>query len=147
MQVAQPLYKLTFGKNTGKKKAAIRWNDRCQWAFDDLKWLCTTMPILAYVDFTWPFKLLTDACWSGLGAILYQTHKDGMDAFIAYASRNLTKTDSHYPTHKLESLALKLAVGEKFQEYLYGSTLDVYTDNNPLTYILTMAKLDAVSHQ
>ena len=39
------------------------------------------------------------------------------------------------------------AVVEKFHEYLYGSTFDVYMDNNPLTYILTMAKLDAVSHQ
>ena len=36
---------------------------------------------------------------------------------------------------------------EKFHEYLYGSTFDVYTDNNPLTYVLMMAKLDAASHQ
>ena len=31
-----------------------------------------------------------------------------------------------------------------FHEYLYGSTFDVYTDNNPLTYILTTAKLDTL---
>ena len=30
---------------------------------------------------------------------------------------------------------------------IYGLTFDVYTDNNPLTYVLTTAKLDAVSHQ
>ena len=35
---------------------------------------------------------------------------------------------------------------EKFHEYLYGLTFDVYTDNNPLTYVLTTAKLDAASH-
>ena len=35
---------------------------------------------------------------------------------------------------------------KKFHEYLYGSTFDVHTDNNPLTYVLTMAKLDAASH-
>ena len=34
---------------------------------------------------------------------------------------------------------------EKFHEYLYGSTFDVYTDNNPLTYVLTTAKVDTVS--
>ena len=28
---------------------------------------------------------------------------------------------------------------------MYGSTFDVYTDNNPLTYILTTAKLDAAT--
>ena len=46
--------------------------------------------------------------------------------------------------HKLEFLALKLAVVEKFQEYLYGLTIDIYTDNIPLMYMLMMAKLDAV---
>ena len=65
---------------------------------------------------------------------------------IAYASRSLNKAESHYPAHKLEFLALKWAVVEKFHEYLYGSTFNVYTDNNPLTYVLTTAKLDAASH-
>ena len=59
------------------------WDDRCQWSFDDLKHLCTMAPILAYTDFTRPFKLHTDACGSGLVALLYQTHDDGMDAVIA----------------------------------------------------------------
>ena len=36
-QVAQPLHELTLGENAGKKKAAIRWNDRCQQAFDKLR--------------------------------------------------------------------------------------------------------------
>ena len=35
---------------------------------------------------------------------------------------------------------------EKFHKYLYGSTFDVYTDNNLITYVLTTAKLDAASH-
>ena len=44
----------------------------------------------------------------------------------------------------MEFLALKWAVCEKFHEYLYGSNLfEVYTDNNPLTYVLSSAKLDA----
>ena len=30
---------------------------------------------------------------------------------------------------------------------LYGSEFEVYTDNNPLTYILTMAKLDATGQR
>ena len=44
----------------------------------------------------------------------------------------------------MEFLALKWAVCEKFHEYLYGSkSFEVFTDNNPLTYVLTSAKLDA----
>ena len=39
---------------------------------------------------------------------------------------------------------MQWAICEKFHEYLYGSTpFEVYTDNNPLTYVLTTAKLDA----
>ena len=146
IHVAWPLHELTLGENACKKKAAIQWNSKYQQAFDDLKRLCTTTPILAYADFTQPFKLHTDACGSGLGAVLYQTHVDGTDAIIAYASRSLSKAESHYTAHKLEFLTLKWAVVKKFHEYLYGLTFDVYTDNNPLTYMLTTAKLDATSH-
>ena len=59
------------------------------------------------MDFTRPFKLHTDACRSGLKAGLFQTHDDGTDVVIAYASRSLTKAKSHYPAHKLEFLTLK----------------------------------------
>ena len=82
----------------------------------------------------------------GLGVVLYQTREDGMEAVIAYASRSLSKAESHYPAHKLEFLALKWAVVKKFHKYLYGSNCHVHTDNNLLTYVLMSAKLDAASH-
>ena len=67
---------------------------------------------------------------------------------VAYASRALNKAERNYDAHKLEFLALKWAVTDQFHEYLYGSPkFDIYTDNNPLTYILTTAKLDAMGHQ
>ena len=58
-------------------------------------------PILAYADFTKLFRLNTDACGTGLGAVLYQTWEDGTKTIIAYASRSLSKAKSHYPAHKL----------------------------------------------
>ena len=74
---------------------------------------------------------------------MYQK-QEGQLRVIAYASRSVSKTESNYPAHKLEFLALKWAVCEKFHEYLCGAkTFDIYTDNNPLTYVLTSAKLDA----
>ena len=69
-----------------------------------------------------------------------------MDAVMANASRSLTMAESHYSTHKLEFLAFKWAVVKKFHEFLYGLNFDIYTDNNPLTYVLTTAKLEAVSN-
>ena len=40
-----------------------------------------------------------------------------------------------------------MAITEKFNDYLYGQILEVLTDNNPLTYVLTPAKLDATGHR
>ena len=71
----------------------------CQTAFDQLKELCTTSPILAYTDFTKSFKLHTDASVLGLGAVLYQIHK-GLENMISYASRSLTQSETKYPVHK-----------------------------------------------
>uniref|UniRef100_A0A9J8CSN7 Gypsy retrotransposon integrase-like protein 1 n=1 Tax=Cyprinus carpio carpio TaxID=630221 RepID=A0A9J8CSN7_CYPCA len=66
---------------------------------------------------------------------------------IAFASRGLTRSEARYPAHKLEFLALKWAVTSKFSDYLYGAEFVVVTDSNPLTYILTSAKLDATSYR
>ena len=101
---------------------------------------------MAYADFTKPFKLHTDASVLGLGAVLYQIHK-GLEKVISYASRSLTQSETKYPVHKLEFLGLKWAIMEQFHEYLYGNMFDVYTDKNPLTYVLTTAKLDVMGHR
>ena len=55
-----------------------------------------------------------------------------------------SKSEINYPAYRLEFLALKWAITDQFHEYLYGRNFDVYTDNNPLTYILTLTKLDVV---
>ena len=116
-------------------------------AFKHLKQLCSQTPILAYANYQKPFKLHTDASENGLGAILYQKQDDDTEHVIAYASRTLSKFKRNYDTHKLEFLALKWLIMERFLEYLYGGYFDVYTDNNPLTYILTTAKLDATGQR
>ena len=84
----------------------------------------------------------TDASEKGLGAVLYQKQEDGTDHVIAYTSHALSKSEKNYDVHKLEFLASKWSVIERFHEYLYGGHFEAYTDNNPLTYILTTAILD-----
>ena len=66
---------------------------------------------------------------------------------MAYASRSLKASEKNYPAHKLEFLALKWAITEKFHDYLYGAKFEVVTDNNPLTYAFTTAKLDATGQR
>ena len=82
----------------------------------------------------------------GLEAVLCQ-ESQGKNHVIAYASRGLSGAERNYPAHKLEFLALKWAVTEKFSDYLYGHQFTVMTDNNPLTYVLTSAKLDSAGHR
>lgn len=106
--------------------------------------------VMAYPNFEKPFILHVDASQDGLGAILYQEQENGKKSVIGYGSRTLTPAERNYHLHsgKLEFLALKWAVTEKFRDYLYYSpSFSVYSDNNPLTYILTSAKLDATRHR
>ena len=117
-----PLYKLISGENAAKKKNLIKWDLECQEAFDKLKELCTTTPILAYADFGKPFKLHTNASVLGLGVVLYQV-QDWVEKVISYASQSLTKSEAKYPVHKLEFLCLKWAITNQFHESLYGNTL------------------------
>ena len=134
---------MASGEYSTKKKHPIDWDNACEESFLKLKELYISIPFLAYADYSKPFKLHTDASGLGLGAVLYQTHEDGKDRVIAYASRVLSHTEAKYPAHKLEFLALKWAVTDRFHQYLYEGKFEVYTDHNPLTYILTTAKLDA----
>ena len=129
------------GTSNQKKKFKVNWGPEQQEAFETLQRLCTEAPILAYADFKTPFILHTDASSDGLGAVLYQ-YQDNQRRVIAYASRSLSPSE-----RKLEFLALKCAITDKFHEYLYGAEFQVFTDNNPLTYILTTAKLDATGHR
>ena len=82
----------------------------------------------------------------GLGAVLYQESED-KERVISYASRQLNVAESRYPAHKLEFLELKWAVTQKFHDYLYDHKFVVFTDNNPLRYVLGKAKLDAIGHR
>ena len=152
-QIMKPLNSLLVGHPTNKKKgkkqkSATPWSlgPEQQTAFDTIIEKLTTPPILAYADYSKPFVINIDASGDGLGAVLYQ-EQDGLERVIAYASRGLRASESNYPAHKPKFLALKWAVCDKFHDYLYGNKFTVMTDNNPLTYVLTTAKLDATGHR
>ena len=75
------------------------------------------------------------------------SYKFGQEHVVAYASRGLKKSEQNYPAHKLEFLALKWAMTEKFKDLLYGHNFEVVTYNNLLTYVLSSAKLDATGQR
>ncbi len=134
------------GKTTVKTAKPWQWCSDQVSAFEQLKTRLTSTPILGYPDYSQPFELHTDASIVGLGAVLYQS-QEGVLKVISYASRSLNRAEQNYPAHKLEFLALKWSVTDKFHDYLYGHQFTVMTDNNPLTYVLSTARLDATGHR
>ena len=153
-QLAGPLHKLVATlvgvkakKGSGQVLGTV-WTPQCEQSFETLKAKLVSAPVLAYADFSQPFILEIDASHSGLGAVLSQEH-EGSVRPVAYASRGLRPPERNmvnYSSMKLEFLALKWAMTEKFREYLLGHKCMVFTDNNPLSY-LQSAKLGATEHR
>lgn len=149
-KLAAPLHKvvaLCSNPRIGKKSDQQLSNfstEECNQSFEALKVKLTTSPVLAYADFSIPFVLEVDASHGGLCAVLPQV-QEGKLRPIAYASRGLRPTEwnmVNYSSMKLEFLAHKWAMTEKFREYLFGHKCVVYTDNNPLSHLVS-AKLAA----
>ena len=149
---AAPLTDLLKGKlitrGTRKKFDAVEfyWNKPQQDAFEDLKEALLADVCLEYPDYSLPFVLEIDASRGGLGAVLSQKH-DGKLRPIAFASRKTSPSEVNYPSHKLEFLALKWAVTQKFKDYLHQSFCDIYTDNNPVAYMVNKMNIDATSQR
>ena len=116
----------------------FQWTPACQEGFDQLKKALTEAPVLAYPDYSKPFILETDASLKGLGAVLSQKGDDNEIRVVTYASRSLRPSEKSmrdYSSAKIELMALKWSVCDKFKDYLLGSKFTVFTDNNPLCYI------------
>ena len=128
-RVAGPLHALT------KKDVTFVWTPECQSAFEELKQLLTTAPLLVYPRFDRPFMLETDASGSGLGAVLVQRQDDGSVRPVAYASRSLQHHEKNYGITELEGLAVVWSA-KHFRHYLYGHKCQVYTDHEALKALL-----------
>ncbi|OWZ05813.1 LOW QUALITY PROTEIN: Gag-pol fusion protein [Phytophthora megakarya] len=74
-------------------------------AFEQVKRILTTKPLLVYPDFRLPFRLVTDASTIGLGACLMQQYEGGWKS-ISYASKVTSVTEAKYGITELESLAV-----------------------------------------
>ncbi|WVZ74219.1 hypothetical protein U9M48_022431 [Paspalum notatum var. saurae] len=93
-KIAKPMTSLT------KKNAKFVWGPKCEEGFRELKKPLTTAPALAQPDVTKPFDVYCDASGRGLGCVLMQEGR-----VIAYASRQLRKHETNYPTHDPELAA------------------------------------------
>jgi len=124
--------------NLLQKEVEFDFDDRCKEAFDCLKRVVTTTPIIQAPDWTAPFKLMCDASNYALGVVLAQKI-DMLPRVIYYASRTLDAAQANYTTTEKELLAIVFAL-EEFRSYLLGTRVIVYTNHTAMKYLLEKAE-------
>ena len=130
-EVARPLHNLI------RHNVTWMWSDVQEQAFNAIKKLVTSAPILTYYDCHKPLTIQNDASEYGIGSVIFQ---DGRP--IAYASRILTDIESRYAQIEKEMLALTYGL-EKFNQYTFGRHVNVITDHKPLVSIVTKPLMKA----
>ncbi|EOX93994.1 DNA/RNA polymerases superfamily protein [Theobroma cacao] len=115
--IVAPLTRLT------RKGVKFEWDDVCENRFQELKNWLTSAPILTPPVSGKEFVVYSDASKLGLGCVLMQDEK-----VIAYASRQLKKHETNYPTHDLELAAVVFAL-KIWRHYLYGERCRIFSDH------------------
>jgi len=133
--VAEPLTSLL------QKQRKFVWTKykECQNAFEKIKSLLLSAPVLKAPNFKKPFKLQVDASDIAIGAVFLQEGRHGRDHLVCYFSSKFNKHQVNYSTTEKETLALQLSL-QHFYVYLNATVapVDVYTDHNPLVFIERM---------
>jgi hypothetical protein len=112
-----------------KKGALFVWTPSHQQAFEALKSSLVSAPVLALPNFTKPFQLQTDACDTGVGAVLLQ---DGHP--LAFVSKALGPRTKSLSTYEKEFLAILVAV-EQWRSYLQHNEFTIFSDQRSLMHI------------
>lgn len=148
--IAKPLFGLTTGhkaqrwkkkrRSPVRKLTAADWTTECRQALFQLKQALLDQVLLAHPNFDKPFLHSVDASSNGLGVVLSQVQEQGATARpIAFASKPLSYAQSRYPAHSPFHGKELEPICDKFHHWLWGQQFTVWTDNNPLTYILSKA--------
>jgi hypothetical protein len=107
----------------------FRWDIRHTEAFDRMKAMLASEPVLAYYSPAKDLVCQSDSSQSGLGAALLQDGK-----IIEYASRALSQAETQYAQIEKELLSIVYALN-RFDTYCYGRHVIVETDHKPLLAI------------
>jgi hypothetical protein len=122
-RIATPLTTLT-------KKDAFSWTPEATKAFEQLKEVMCTAPVLTTPDFTKTFIVECDSSGNGIGAVLMQEGRP-----LAFESRPLKGRDLHKPIYEKEMMAILHAL-KKWHPYLIGRHFKFKTDHDSLKYFL-----------
>ncbi len=138
-QVAAPLTAFT------STKSHYAWSNVAQEAFDRLKRLFSSAPILITPDTSGQFIVEVDASSIGVGAVLSQrSSQDDQVHPCAFFSHRLSPAERNYDVGNRELLAIRLALDE-WRHWLEGAAQPfiVWTDHRNFTYIRSARRLNA----
>jgi hypothetical protein len=107
-------------------KKGFSWSDQAEKAFQQLKLAMTSTPVLVLPNFDLPFTVETDACDTGVGAVLSQNGHP-----IAYLSKALGVNNRKLSVYEKEFLAVMMAV-DKWRPYLQRGPFTILTDHKSL---------------
>lgn len=131
-EIVAPLNRLT------RKDTIWDFNQKCRDAFETLKKVFTTAPILGHFIPGQQLTVETDTSDYAIAAVLSITEDDGELHPIAFHSRTMIGAELNYDTHDKELMAIHEAF-KTWRHYLEGSVLpiDVVTDHKNLEYFST----------
>lgn len=128
-----------------KRENEWLWDNPQKQAFNHVKNLLSSAPILAHYATDKKTLLSADSSSYGIGACLKQKQTDGHYKPVFYISRSLTPTEQRYAQVEKEALAVTWAC-EKFAEYITGlKDLTIETDHKPLLSLLGNKNIDELS--
>ncbi|CAI5474821.1 unnamed protein product [Closterium sp. Yama58-4] len=122
------------------KSVQFLWREREQLAFDELKQILSSPPVLRLADPSRPFEVVTDASDFAVGAVLLQNFGNGLQP-IAYESRKMQPPERNYPVHDKEMLAIVHAF-RTWRCYLTGADVTIRTDHKSLQYMRSQPQLN-----
>jgi len=132
-KILAPLYQLL------KKDQPFIWSENCELAFNQIKNLLTSQPVLSIFNPEKECFLYTDASKVGIGAVLKQKQADGELHPVGFFSKKLLDYQLNYSVTELECLAIIEAI-EYWHHYLYGKKFTVVTDHQALKWLKNMKK-------
>jgi hypothetical protein len=116
------------------------WGEANESAFQKIKEMLTSTPVLRNPKGKKPFILHTDNSKAGGRACLSQIANDGQEYAVAYVSRTNSRAESSFSSYEGELSAVVYAV-QKFRYYLWGQRFELITDSKAMELLTTTAKL------